>query len=98
MNSLLVVLLILSAVAAASVPARHTSRLLLGASLLLGLSGVSWATLMYAPRDLWSRFPLLPNIYATAAVAVLGLMFGVALFIGAAIRAMIPRPPHAGMK
>jgi hypothetical protein len=98
MNSILVLLLILCAVAAASVPARHTSRLLLGASLLLVLSGVSWATLVYAPRDLWSRFPLLPNIYATAAVAVLGLMFGVALFIGAAIRAMIPRSPHAGMK
>jgi hypothetical protein len=98
MNPILVLLLILCAVAGASVPARHTSRLLVGASLLLCLSGVSWAMLVYAPRDLWSRFPLLPNIYATAAVAVLGLMFGVALFIGAAIRAMIPRPPHAGMK
>jgi hypothetical protein len=96
MNAILVLLLILSAVAAAAVPARHTSRLLLGASLLLGLSAVSWATLVYAPRDLWSRFPLLPNVYATAAVAVLGLMFGVALFIGAAIRAMIARPPRAG--
>jgi hypothetical protein len=98
MNPLLVLLLILCAVAAASVPARHTSRLLLGASILLCLSGVSWATLVYAPRDLWSRFPLLPNVYVTAAVAVLGLMFGVALFIGAAIRAMIPRPPQAGIK
>jgi hypothetical protein len=98
MNSILVLLLILSAVAAASVPARHTSRVVMAASFLVVLSGVSWATLIYAPRDLWSRFPLLPNIYATAAVAVLGLMFGVALFIGAAIRAMIPRLPHAGMK
>ena len=96
MNPVLVVLLILSAVAAAAVPARHTSRLLLGATFLLGLSGLSWATLVYAPRDLWSRFPLLPNIYATAAVAVLGLMFGVALFIGAGIRAMIARRPPTG--
>jgi hypothetical protein len=32
----------------------------------------------------------------TAAVAVLGLMFGVALFIGAAIRAMIARRPPTG--
>jgi hypothetical protein len=96
MNPVLVLILILSAVAAASVPARHTSRLLLGAAFLLCLSGLSWATLVYAPRDLWSRFPLLPNIYATAAVAVLGLMFGVALFIGAAIRAMIGRRPPTG--
>ena len=96
MTPVLVVLLILSAVAAASVPARHTSRLLLGATFLLGLSGLSWATLVYAPRDLWSRFPLMPNVYATAAVAVLGLMFGVALFIGAAIRAMIARRPPTG--
>jgi hypothetical protein len=98
MNSILVLLLILSAIAAASVPARHTSRVVMGASLLVVLSGVSWATLVYAPQDLWTRFPLLPNLYATAAVAVLALMFGVALFIGAAIRALIPRPPHAGTK
>jgi hypothetical protein len=95
-NAILVVLLILCAVAAAAVPARHSSRLMLTAALFIGLSIVSWAALLYGPRDLWVRFPFLPNQYATAAVAVLGLLFGVALVVGRVIRAMIPRQPSKG--